>query len=273
VSQRRTIGEVHHDPDRLRGPVRRVADGRFEPIGWDDAFDLVEARLKSIRRARGGDAIAIYMGNPIIHNYGVLALRAGFARSIGTHNRFGPGSQDTSPRFATSYLLYGSSLTIPVPDIDRTNYFLCIGANPWVSNGSFMTAPDFHRRLRALRERGGRIVVVDPRRTETAREADEWVPIKPGGDAALLLAMAQTLIANGRADDARIGALAEGWNEVRARLAACTRERMEPQAGIPATTIRRLANEFAEPRRASPTRASASRTTGTARSRPGRQTC
>jgi anaerobic selenocysteine-containing dehydrogenase len=241
-----SIGDVHHDPDRLREPMRRVARGRFEPIGWVEAFDLVAARLKAIRRTHGGDAIAVYMGNPIIHNYGVLAIRAGFARSIGTHNRFGPGSQDTSPRFATSYLLYGSSLTIPVPDIDRTSHFLCIGANPWVSNGSFMSAPDIHRRLRALRERGGKIVVVDPRRTETAREADEWVPIKPGGDAALLLAMAQTLIADGRADDARISAVTDGWDEVRARLAACTPERMEAQAGISAATIRRLANEFAD---------------------------
>jgi anaerobic selenocysteine-containing dehydrogenase len=241
-----SIGEIHHDPDRLRVPVRRVANERFEAIGWSDAFDLVAARLKAVRRAHGGDAIAVYLGNPIIHNYGVLMLRAGFVRSIGTHNRFGPSSQDTSPRYATSYLLYGSSLTIPVPDIDRTHYVLCIGANPWVSNGSFMTAPDIHRRLRALRGRGGKIVVVDPRRTETAREADEWVPIKPGGDAALLLAMAQTLIADGRVDEARIAAVAEGWSDVRARLAACTPERMEAQAGIPATTMRRLANEFAD---------------------------
>ena len=137
-------------------------------------------------------------------------LRAGLVRAFGTRNSFSAGSQDTSPRFAASYHLYGSSLVTPVPDIDRTHYFLCVGANPAVSNGSFMTAPNARRRLHAIRERGGRVVVVDPRRTETVREADQWVPIRPGGDAALLLAMTQTLVADGRADEARIAAAAHG---------------------------------------------------------------
>jgi Molybdopterin oxidoreductase len=128
---------VHHDPDRLRTPLRRAADGGFAPIGWDEAFDLIEQRLHAVRASGGADAIAVYMGNPIIHNYGVLLLRSSFARAVGSRNFFGPGSQDTSPRFAVSYLLYGSSLVTPVPDIDRTQYFLCVGANPWISNGSF----------------------------------------------------------------------------------------------------------------------------------------
>ena len=195
------IADVHHDPDRLRAPVRRIADGTFVPIGWNEAFDLVGTRLSTLRAQHGADAIAVYMGNPIIHNHGALLLRAGFVRAIGTRNSFSAGSQDTSPRFAVSYLLYGSSLVTPIPDIDRTQYFLCVGANPCVSNGSLMTAPDVRRRLRRIRERGGRVVVIDPRRTETAREADEWVAIRPGGDAALLLAMVQTLVADGRVDE------------------------------------------------------------------------
>jgi anaerobic selenocysteine-containing dehydrogenase len=163
------IGDVHHDPDRLRTPLRRAADGSFTPIGWDEAFDLVEQRLRAVRATGGADAIAVYLGNPIIHNYGVLLLRSSFARAVGSRNFFGAGSQDTSPRWAVSYLLYGSSLVTPVPDIDRTQYFLCVGANPWISNGSLMTAPDIRRRLRSIRQRGGRIIVVDPRRTESAR--------------------------------------------------------------------------------------------------------
>jgi anaerobic selenocysteine-containing dehydrogenase len=239
------IGDVHHDPDRLRTPLRRAAGGSFVPIGWDDAFDLVEQRLQAVRARGGADAIAVYMGNPIIHNYGASLLRAGLARAVGSRNFFGAGSQDTSPRWAVSFLLYGSSLVTPVPDIDRTQYFLCVGANPWISNGSLMTAPDIRRRLRAIRQRGGRIVVVDPRRTETAREADEWIAIRPGGDAALLLAMVQTLIDDGKVDEHRIDEMAHGWTEIRQRLAAFRPERVAAGIGIEAKTIRRLAHEFA----------------------------
>src|SRR5438477_9520976 len=125
------IADVHHDPDRLRTPMRRTDDGRFEPIGWDEAFTLVATRLGAIRADHGKDAIAVYMGNPIVHNHGAVLLRAGFLKAIGTRNSFSAGSQDTSPRFVTSYYLYGSSLAIPIPDVDRTDYLLCIGANPW----------------------------------------------------------------------------------------------------------------------------------------------
>jgi anaerobic selenocysteine-containing dehydrogenase len=129
---------------------------------------------------------------------------------------------------------------------DRTHYFLCVGANPAVSNGSFMTAPDVRRRLRTVRERGGRIVVVDPRRTETAREADQCVPIRPGGDAALLLAMTQTLVAAGRVDETSIAAVAHGWPQVRERLKSFTPERVTAPTGVAPETIRSLAHEFAD---------------------------
>jgi anaerobic selenocysteine-containing dehydrogenase len=240
------IADVHHDPDRLRAPMRKQTDGSFAPISWDEAFAVVAERLGAVRAQHGADAIAVYVGNPIIHNHGALLARSGFLRAIGTRNSYSAGSQDTSPRFATSYHLYGSSLMIPTPDIDRTHHLLCIGANPWVSNGSFMTAPDVRRRLRAIRERGGRIVVVDPRRTETAREADEWVPIRPGSDAALLLAMIQALVAGGRVDEARIAAAADGWPQVRDRLAAFAPERVASFTGVPPATIRRLAQELVD---------------------------
>src|SRR5262249_56637902 len=130
------------------------------------------------------------------------------------------GSQDATPRIVTSYELYGSSISIPIPDIDRTDYFLCLGGNPMISNGSVMTAPDMRRRLRAVRERGGKIVVVDPRRTETAREANEHVAIRPGGDAAFLLAMAQVLVAHDRIDRRFLEQATTGWPEIERRLAA-----------------------------------------------------
>ncbi len=240
------IGAVHHDPDRLRTPVRRTAAGGFEPIGWDDAFALVADRLRAVRSRHGADAIAVYMGNPIVHNHGALLVRSGLLKAIGTRNSYSASSQDTAPRFATSYWLYGSSLAIPVPDIDRTHYFLCIGANPYVSNGSFLTAPDIKTRMRAIRARGGRVVVVDPRSTETARDADEWVPIRPGTDAAFLLAMVQTLVADGRVDGARIGTIADGWERIVPHLAAFTPERVAAWTGVRADVTRRLARELAD---------------------------
>ena len=190
------------------------------------------------------------MGNPIVHNHGGVLLRArASSHALGTRNSYSAGSQDTSPRFAASYYLYGSLARVtPMPDIDRTHYFLCIGANPLVSNGSFMTAPDVRRRLRAIRERGGRIVVVDPRRTETAREADEWVPIRPGGDAALLLAMAQTAgrrRARGRRTASR--AVARGWPQVaRAARARSPRSASRRRPASRRRRSARLAREFAD---------------------------
>ena len=260
------IADIHDDPDRLRQPMRRTAGGDFEPISWNEAFALVAARLKEIKTRHGGDAIGFYLGNPAVHNHGALALRNGVIRALGTRNTTSAGSQDTSPRFAASYYLYGSSLANPIPDIDRTDYFLCIGANPRVSQGSLMTAPDVRKRMQAIRSRGGRVVVVDPRKSETAREADEHVAILPGGDAAFLLAMTQVLVADGRVDRANVERLARGWHEIESRLAA-----FAPSAwpAASASTPRRFAGWPANsplPRRAWRIRGSASATTPTARS-------
>src|SRR5436309_968298 len=216
------IADVHHDPDRLRRPVRRNAAGNFEEISWDEAFDLVARRLGEIRARRGSDAIGFYWGNPTGNNHGALLMLSSFTKAIGTRNRFSAGSQDANPRLVTSYELYGSSISIPIPDIDRTDYFLCLGGNPMISNGSVMTAPDMRRRLRAVRERGGKVVVVDPRRTETAKEADEHVAIRPGGDAALLLAMTQVVVEDGRVDRRFLERMTSGWPQIERRLAAFT---------------------------------------------------
>jgi len=244
------IADVHHDPDRLRRPVRRNAAGHFEEISWDEAFDLVARRIREIRERHGRDAIGFYWGNPTGNNHGALLMLSSFTKAIGTRNRFSAGSQDANPRIVTSYELYGSSISIPIPDIDRTDYFLCLGGNPMISNGSVMTAPDMRRRLRAVRERGGKVVVVDPRRTETAKEADEHVAIRPGGDAAFLLAMAQVLVERGRVDWRFIEGTTDGWPEIERRLTAFTPARVAAFAGVPADVIERLALEFADARSA-----------------------
>ena len=238
--------EFHHDRDKLTGPMRRTESGDFEPIDWETALSLVAGRLKTTRRQHGADAVALYVGNPVIHNYGALALRAGLIRALGTKNVSSASSQDTAPRFATSYYLYGLSLSSPVPDIDRTDYLLCVGANPRVSNGSVLGAPDIRRRLKGIINRGGKIVVVDPRRTETAEDASEHISIRPGGDAALLLSMVQCLLEEGLAKRDVLAEVATGFAAVETKLAAFTPEAVSEFVGIDAATIRRVAREFAQ---------------------------
>lgn len=239
------IAAVHDDPDRLRQPMQRQKDGSFAAISWDEAFAITAQQLQAIKSAHGANAIATYIGNPIVHNHGAATVRSGLLKALGTQNSTSAGSQDTSPRFAASYYLYGASFSVPVPDIERTHFFLCVGANPYVSNGSFLSAPDIKNRLRALRRRGGKLVVVDPRRSETAREADEHVAIRPGGDAAFLLALAQVLVAQGKVREQWLAQHTTGWSEVKAKLASFTPERVAPHTGIAASTIERLALELA----------------------------
>ncbi len=244
------IADIHHDPDRLRRPVRKNAAGEFEEISWDAALDLVATRLRDIGARYGKDAVGFYWGNPTGNNHGALLMLNSFGKALGTRNRYSAGSQDANPRVVTSYELYGSSVSIPIPDIDRTDYFLCVGGNPLVSNGSVMTAPDMRRRLRTVRERGGKVVVVDPRRTETAKEADEHVAIRPGRDAAFLLAMVQVLVERGRVDRELLARTTSGWDEIERRVAAFTPARVAEFTGVAAETIERLALEFAAARSA-----------------------
>lgn len=235
---------LERDPDRLTTPMRRLPGGDFEPISWQEAFDTIETRLKYIQSEHGRDAVSVYFGTVFVHKYAVMLVRNALMTALGTRNWTGTSSQDTSARFASAFLLYGSTLSISVPDIDRTDMLLCIGANPVVSNGSMMTAPDAGRRIRAIRERGGKVVVIDPRRSETAAIADEHLAIRPGTDAALLLSLVAVLYAKGRIDIARLRAATEGWNEVETRLSAFAPEHVERLVGIPKATIERLALEF-----------------------------
>ncbi|MDD9944105.1 MAG: molybdopterin-dependent oxidoreductase [Myxococcales bacterium] len=237
--------ELHTDPDRLRAPMRRTPSGQFEPIGWDEAIASAVEGLKRVRTSAGANGVATYFGNPIVHNPAALLVRTGLIRAIGTRNSFSAGSQDTSPRFATSYHLYGSSFTIPIPDLERTDYLLCLGANPRVSNGSFLTAPGMRDWLRGLQRRGGKLVVVDPRRSETAVQADEHVAILPGGDAALLLGMVRELLTADLVDLLAVRELARGFDDAAQQVRALDPERLASACGVAHETIARLAHEFA----------------------------
>jgi anaerobic selenocysteine-containing dehydrogenase len=237
------LADLHADPDRLRGPVRRVGE-RFVPIGWDEALALAAEGLRAVRDRHGRDAVATYLGNPGAHSSAVIA--AGVLRKVlGSRNNYSATSADQLPQHRTSHEMFGHFALLPIPDVDRTDHMLVIGANPAVSNGSIMTAPGARHRLRAIRERGGKVVVVDPRRTETVRHASEHVPVRPGGDPYLLLGMLHTIFADGLEDLGRLAGRCDGVEELRALAAHWPPRRAAPRAGVDARTIRRLAREFA----------------------------
>src|ERR1043165_9008841 len=182
------LQDIHYDNDRLKYPVRRIPGG-WRRIGWDEAFDEVAKNLKHVYAKHGRNSIATYLGNPTVHDYGALLFVPGFIRSLHTRNRFSATSVDQLAHHLASFLMFGHQLLLPVPDVDRTKFFLILGANPAVSNGSMMTAPGMSRRLQEIRERGGKVVLVDPRHNETARLANRHIFIRPGTDVLLLLAL------------------------------------------------------------------------------------
>jgi anaerobic selenocysteine-containing dehydrogenase len=240
---------LHEDPDRLRAPLRRTASG-FVEVSWDEAFRVAIDGLVAARAKYGADAIGSYLGNPTAHSYQALLYAQVLLRALGSNQRYSASSVDQLPKMVSAGLMFGGGLIIPVPDIDRTDYLLVLGGNPAVSNGSLMTAPDAPGRLRAIRERGGKVVVVDPRVTETAKLANEHVFIRPGTDTALLLAMVHVVF---REDNVRLGraeGLCRNLDEVRALVAGFAPERVADFTGVAASTIERLAREFAGAKRA-----------------------
>lgn len=240
--------DIYNDPDRLRRPVRRVAD-RWEEISWHEAIAEVSRRVVAIQRRHGREALGIYYGNPVGHSYQTMLAVLPFLKMAGTRNVFSSSSVDAHPRMLVSRLLYGNQALLPVPDIERTDLLVIMGANPIVSNGSVMSAPDVKTRLRAIRERSGRIIVIDPRFSETAAVADEHHFIRPGTDALLLLAVLNVLHAEERiADDIR--ATVTGMDELAAIVRRYPPERVASTVAIDADTIRALARSFADARRA-----------------------
>jgi len=240
------LQDVHEDPDQLRRPVRRI--GReWHEVSWDEALDLVATNLARAVNEHGRDALAIYLGNPNVHSLGSMTHGTAMVKSFRTRNKYSATSVDQLPAQLVAYLMYGHQLLLPVPDIDRTDLFLVLGANPMASNGSLMTVPDFPARLRELKARGGRMVVVDPRRTETAKAAHEHHFVRPGSDAFVLLAMLHVLFAEGLTTPP---AYVDGVDAVRAAVEPFTPERAETASGIAADDVRRLARELAAARSA-----------------------
>lgn len=238
------LEDIYHDPDRLKFPVRRTAVG-WERISWDEAFDEVVQNIQRIQAAHGRNAIGVYLGNPNVHNLGLILYNAPFIRSLKTKNRFSATSVDQLPSQYAAYLMFGHQLLFPVPDVDRTLYFLMLGANPLASNGSLMTAAGIENRLKALQKRGGKLVVIDPRRTETAVLANEHHFIKPGTDALFLLALIHTLHAEGLVKPGRLAEFTDGLETIEQLAADFAPEDVAGYTGIAAHETRRMARELA----------------------------
>jgi anaerobic selenocysteine-containing dehydrogenase len=243
------FGDLDADPDRLRTPrVRR--DGVLQPATWAEAFAAVRAGLMPILAAHGRDAVALYQGNPNVHTLAGVMFGGQLRKALGSRNVYTASTLDQMPKQVACGYLYGNPFAIPVPDIDRTDFLLMLGADPYSSNGSLWTAPDLPGRLRALRERGGRFVVVDPRRTRTARHADRYVAIRPGTDVYLLLGLVHEVFARDLVDLGRLADHVTGVDEVRALVEPFGPHVVSPWCGVDADTIRALAAELAAAPRA-----------------------
>jgi anaerobic selenocysteine-containing dehydrogenase len=239
-----TLRQLHDDPDWLRGPVVKRG-GRFEPTSWDEAFAEVERRLVPIVERRGRDAVGIYVGNPNAHSVGALIFLRPLIRALGTTNVFSASTVDQRPKEVSAGLMFGGALTVPVPDVDRTDFLLMLGANPYASNGSLATAPDWPGRIEALLDRGGRLVVVDPRRTQTAEVASQHLAIRPGADAQLLMALVNVLAADGLIALGRLEPHVVGVDQVVRLAGPFTPEAVAPATGLDPEEIRRLAHDLA----------------------------
>src|SRR4051794_14094852 len=238
------LKQLHEDPDRLAKPLVR-RDGELVEATWEEAFEEIDRRLTPILAEHGRNAVAAYIGNPNAHNLSSLAYGPVWLRALGSQNVFSASTVDQMPKQVSAGLMFGHLLSVPVPDVDRTDHLLILGANPLVSNGSLLTAPDMRGRIRSIRERGGKVVVIDPRRTRTADEADEHHFIRPGRDAHLLLGIACTLVEEGLEDTGALAEHTNGLDEVRGLVRGFPPERVAPACGIEPDDIRRMARELA----------------------------
>jgi formate dehydrogenase len=236
--------DVHNDPDRVLNPLKRQPDGTFAAVSWDEALDDIAARLRVLLDTHGPESVGFYAGNQIAFNYAAFFWVSGFMAAIKSPHFYAASSIDINNRWAASAVLYGNPLTNPIPDLEGSAFLFLVGTNPFISHGSMWTVPRIRERLLALQKRGGRVVVVDPRRTETA-EALEHLPIRPDGDAWLLASMLQVIFAEGLADEGALVDQTTGVDVLRSFVAAFPPEATEARTGIPAEQVRQLARDAA----------------------------
>jgi len=239
------LKDLYDDPDRLKRPVKRVGD-TWEEISWDEAFDLVANKLHHIQQAHGNNAVGMYLGNPNAHNMGAILFGPYFYRALKTHNRYSATSVDQLPHHIVSRRLFGHISQIPIPDIDHTQHFMIIGGNPLASNGSIMTVPNVKKRLKGIQKRGGKVVVIDPKRSETADISCEHHFIRPGSDVLLLLAMLHVLFEKQLHKVDALLPYAEDIKEVEHYVSSFSPQKVSEFTGIEPSLIVKLVTDFCE---------------------------
>mgnify|MGYP001794447269 CR=1 FL=1 len=236
------LGALNEDPDRVNQPLKRVGTDRWVEISWDQALEEIGAKVRALRRRHGDRCVAHYAGNPSFFSFQNVRFGAAFLEARGAPNHYASHSIDANPKFDVATQIYGSSLLQPVPDLERTELFVCLGSNPVVSQMSIVQVPNALARLQAIEARGGRVITIDPRRTETAAKVGEHLPIVPGTDVYLLLAMLHVLAFEDRVVDARaLASVARGVPDFCEAARPWTPERCAALTGIDAATTRELA--------------------------------
>jgi len=237
--------EIHHSPDRLRVPLKRV-DGRFEEISWEQALDEIGAKVRQLVTDHGGDSVSAYLGNPIAFSLLPPVLTAAFLQGLGSRNLFQTGSQDCNNKFAAAQRVYGFPFIQPFPDVDRTQCLIMIGSNPAVSRASFMQLPDPIRRLRAIEGRGGKVFLVNPRRTETAKQMGTQVFIRPDTDVYFLLSFLHEVVSRDAIDHERVGLHMKGLDALRKVSESWPPERTSEITGVSAETLRAMVDAYTQ---------------------------
>lgn len=243
------LAALHTDPSRLRQPHKRVGD-QWQAISWDEAYDLAESELKRVRKEHGANAIAGYLGNPTVHNLGMMVFVKGLFRAIGTRSVYTATSVDQLPHHFAALFMFGHEMRIPVPDIERTDYMLIMGANPVASNGSLMSAAGTRETLKSIQDRGGKVVVIDPRSTETAAIASEHHFITPASDVYFLLAMLHVVFRDELVKSGKLQGHIKGLEALRPLVEKFAPTKVAPFTGVDADTIERLTHEFCSENRA-----------------------
>lgn len=237
------LKDLYDDPDRIKTPLKKTVDG-WQEISWDDALDEVAESLFNVQHKHGIESIGTYLGNPNAHNMGSILFGPYFYRSLRSHNRYSATSVDQLPHHIVSRQLFGHQSQIPIPDIDNTEYFMIIGGNPLASNGSIMTVPHIKRRLKAIQSKGGKVVVIDPKKSETADMSTEHYFIKPGTDALLMLAMINKLFSSGKAKPGKLIDFAPTLPDIEQYVAEYTPTKVASLIGMSTEQIEGLVDDF-----------------------------
>ena len=237
------LKDLYEDPDRLKTPIKRTENG-WQEISWTEAFDEVEIQIKKIQEKYGNNAVATYQGNPNVHNVGSMLYGGPFLKSLKTKQKYSATSADQLPHHIASLKMFGHQMLIPIPDIERTDYLLILGANPGASNGSLLTAPGFPQKIKSIQKRGGKVINIDPRFTETSKISSQHLYINPGKDALFLLSLLHVIFDQGIEEKTHLSNYLKGLEEIKEIVKEYSPKKTALLIGIDSLEIQKIAKDF-----------------------------